>query len=100
VLELGMTMRRGGEWFYLLRPHTLLTYTYPLPYPYPTGMINQIASPSSTGSGIPTPFPSSQWIILLIKIKVFFSPQAQCCNALSKIEMTTIDGYGDGEERG
>jgi len=31
LCRLGMTMGRGGDKFYISRPHTLFTYTYPLP---------------------------------------------------------------------
>jgi len=39
-LVLGMTMGRGGDGFYIPRPHTRFSYTYLLPYPYSTGMRN------------------------------------------------------------
>jgi len=49
---------RGGDRFYLPRPHTRFSYTYSLPYLYPTGIRNWITSPSPMGSGIsPHPRP-------------------------------------------
>jgi len=60
-----MTMGRGGDGFYLPRPrhsHILTRYL-----PIPSGDEKSIF--------ILIPTPSSQWIIFLIKIKVFFSPE-------------------------
>ena len=68
-----MTMGRGGDEFYISNPHTLLSCNYPLLYPYPSGKRNRISTMSPTGSGIPAPSPSPQWInFFLIKIKAFF----------------------------
>lgn len=93
----------GEDEFYLPRPHTIFSNTYPLPYPYSAEMRNRISSMSPTGLGIPASFPSLKWIIFfLLKIKVFFIPERKVVmtNALFSKKMTTIDDYGDEEERG
>ena len=91
-------MRRGGDEFYLSRSHIRFSDTYSLPYPYPAGIRNRISSPLPMGLGILAPSP--QWINFFNKNKIIFQPRVQCCNALSIKEMTVIDDYGDGEERG
>ena len=48
---LGMAMGRGGDEFYLPRPHTQFFSIYLLPYPYSTGMI------VPGGFGYPRPIP-------------------------------------------
>jgi len=96
-----MTMGQSGDGFYLPHPHTLHSNTYSLPYPYPVEMRNGISSPSPTGSDIPAssiPIPALD--NFFNKNKSIFQPQAQCFNALSRIEIISIDDYGDGEERG
>jgi hypothetical protein len=98
-LVLGRVMGQGGDGFYLPRLH--IPYSQILTcYPYPTGMRNWISSPSPTGSGIPVSSPFPQWIIFFNKNKSIFRSRSQFCNELSRIEMMTINGYGDREARG
>jgi len=72
-----MTMGRGGNAFYLSRPHTLFSYTYSLPYPYPIliYLLVTLLIPFSDGFMCPPPIPIPQWIIFINKNKGIFQPR-------------------------